>query len=408
MRVLLVNENFHPEVAAVAQYMVDLCEDFTREGFQVSVLCGRGRYENRRNRTTEALRECLASITVHRVPSCRLRSTGGRLFGYALFHLAALMRSLFLRRIDCVIAFTAPPLIAFVGVVLRWIRGTPFVYVVEDLYPDVAIALVLMDEASMAGRLLQRLSGWILRRADEVIAIGSLMRVRLLRYGVDPAKIHVVHNWADDTAIYPAKARRDLSGGTIDLRDRFVVQYSGHMGEAHSFEELLDAARRLRTDERFVFLLVGGGPKEGGIRAAIESDSLTNVLLVPYQDRADLPATLNTATVSFVCLHPDLEGLIVPSKIYGAMAAGKPILFLGSPNGEIAQIVERARCGRVVRSGDFESLVDAIRELQADPELVKTLGKNARDYLVENFARSKQTAKHARVVAKAVHGSVPR
>ena len=395
MKVLLVNQFFHPDVAAVAQLMADLAEDLTEKGIEVSVLCGRANYSTERNDPRTA-NPYLKQVNIHRVPSLNLGGRSGlvHLLNYLSFLILAPLRAITLSRYDSTVVFTNPPLIAVVGWLLKLLRGTKFIYVVEDLYPDVAIELGFLTRDAVVTKIANKVSGFLLRNADRVVALGNRMQQELLAKGVTGERVVVIPNWADGEQIYPMQKSANWFVEKYQLKGKFVVQYSGHMGEGHDFSTIMQAAKRLQEHDDIVFLFIGAGPKRGEIAEFKGQHNLDNVLLLPYQDRSMLRFSLGAADVALISLKPELEPIMFPCKVYGIMASGRPFIYLGSKEGEMSRIAQTAECGFTIPQGKVESLVDTILHLYQDESLRQELGSKAREYFLKHFERNLATARY--------------
>ncbi len=183
----------------------------------------------------------------------------------------------------------------------------------------------------------------------------------------------------------PSRQRPAPCGRGLNLADRFVACYSGNLGRAHEFDTLLGAAEALRGDPRFVFLIIGSGAKMAALKQGVASLALGNFRFLPYQSRDTLDDSLAAADVHLVSLLPALEGFIVPSKLYGILAAGRPLIYIGDPDGESARVIRRAECGRVVAVGDSAALADLLRTLHAEPQVLAGMGARARRILCEEY-----------------------
>ena len=395
MKVLLVNQFFYPDVAAVAQLMADLAEDLTEKGIEVGVLCGRASYSREKN-DPRAANPYLKQVKVRRVPSLNLGGRSGvvHLLNYLSFLISAPLRAITLSRYDCSVVFTNPPLIAVVGWLLRLLRGTKFVYVVEDLYPDVAIELGFLKRDGVVTKVSNKVSNFLLRHADRVVVLGDRMKQEIMAKGVKEDKIVIIPNWADGKQIYPVEEAENWFVEKYYLKGKFVVQYSGHMGEGHDFSTILQAAERLKEDDDIVFLFIGNGPKREEIAEFKEQHNLDNLLILPYQDRATLRFSLGAADVALISLKSNLESLMFPCKVYGIMASGRPFIYIGSEQGEISRIAQVAECGFTVPPGNEKMLAETILNLRQDEQLRQELGNNARRYFLEHFERKLATARY--------------
>jgi len=404
MKVLLINQFFFPDVAAVAQLMTDLAEDLTEKGVEVGVLCGRTKYNRERN-SNDSARTLSRAIKIYRVPALNLRGRSGAVhaLNYLSFHLTALLRALFLPRYDASVVFTNPPLIPFVGWVLRRLKGTRFIQVVEDLYPDVAVELGFLDRHGIVARHAERISRFLFQRSDRVVALGDAMKRVLVGKKVDEESIATIPNWADGKEILPIARHENWFLDQHGLRGRFVVQYSGHMGEGHDFQTILEAAKLLKDHEEIVVLFIGDGPRREEIASFKSEQGLDNITILPYQERRNLRFSLSAADIALISLSPGLENLMFPCKLYGIMAAGGPFIYIGSDNGEIGQIGREAGCGFTVCSGDVDGLHSLILRLSKDHAEIEELGARARRHFLGHYDRHLATARYHEILVQVLN-----
>jgi len=399
VKVLLVNQYFSPDVAAVAQLMGDLVEDMVNGGLEIGVITGSAPYNQTRN-VAELERWDGEDCRIWRVPYIQMRSRGmvSRLLSYCTFMLSAFIKMLCCRRYDVVMSFTCPPLVGVLAWMYGRLRRAKVVSVVEDVYPDIAVALGFLPRRGLATAGLSRLSVFLLRSSQRAVALSNGMKAKLVEKGIDESKIVVIENWADSKEIQPIEGIENSFAVKHEVSGKFVVQYSGHMGEAHEFETILSAATALCRETDIHFQFIGDGPRREEIETYIRAHGQDNLSLLPYQQRENLRYSLGAACVAVVTLRPELTDLIVPSKIYGILAAGKPVILVGSQGCEIARILTESECGFVVEPGDVAGFVRAVRELYTNPELADKMGKQARNLLVERFDRGLQTGKYIRML----------
>ncbi len=397
MRVLFINQFYYPDEAATAQLLTDLTQDLVGKGFEVVVVAGTGRYLG--GRSSLPLYEVHRGVTIYRVPTTGFGrgSPVGRIADYLAFYLGALLRVLMLPRFQTTVIMSTPPLISLLGPVTRLAKGSRFIYWVQDIYPDLLIALGRMKGTGWLARVLGVVSRFSLRQADRAIVLGERMRERVIEKGVDPRRILVIHNWADGKALFPDRIAGRSFADRHELDGGFQIIYSGNLGNSHHFETFLAAAKELRGDSTIKFLFIGDGPQKRHVEQSCRGMGLPNVRFLPYQPRAALRGSLNSAGVHLISLMPGLEGLMVPSKIYGVMAVGKPVVFVGPEESEVAEIIRRAGCGFVVRPGDTNSLVRSCLQLLADQKLREGLGAAGRRYFCDEFEREKASARFSDV-----------
>jgi len=362
MKVLLVNQFFWPYDDALALLAADLVEDLVAAGHEVTVLasCGTGpggaRYPHE-----EGWRG--ARIVRTRNTVLGKGALWRRVADYATYVASAFLTALTLPRPDVVITTSAPPLLAAVGLALRRLRGVRFVYWLQDLYPELAVAFGVLGPRSPPTWLFERLSRASLRAADAVVVPGTPMAERVKAKGVDPARVHVVPNWSDGASIRPVAPEANGFRRGLGLAGKRIALYSGNMGRGHDLATLVGLARRCRDREDLAFVFVGGGGRRGLVADAARE--LPGVRLLPFVARDALAESLSTGDVHLVAQDPSTEGLMEPSKLYGILAAGRPVLYVGPATTEVARTIVRERVGEVVANGDVEGAAAALERLLA-------------------------------------------
>jgi len=329
-------------------------------------------------------------VRIHRVWTSRFgrHKLLGRTADYLSFYLSAgwLLFGI-VKPGDTVVAKTDPPLISVVAaMVARW-RGGRLVNWVQDVFPETAMALGVEGVSGWLGRALQRVRDASLRQAAVNVALGEKMAGYLVGRGGRRDRTEVIHNWVDDDSIVPTPPGQNRLREQWGLAGKFVVGYSGNMGRAHEFETILEAAAQLRSETDIVFLFVGGGNQKAYLERETAERGLDQVLFKPYQDRALLPESLGIADVHLVSLRPELEGFVLPSKFYGVAAAGRPVIFIGDPDGEIGGILRSAHCGAAIRPREPVELAKLLRTLRDDGDLRREWGRSARRLIDRRFSR---------------------
>ena len=373
MRIVFFNRFFYPDISATSQMLSDLAFHLA-ERVEVHVVTS----ESKGGGALETVR----GVTIHRVapaasgPHTLVR----RAWDYLRYYIGARAA---LRRIvgpgDIVVAKTDPPLLSVALGTLAKAKGASLVVWLQDLFPEVAAQYGIPAMGGALGERLRRGRDASLSLADAVVAIGDRMAARVLRSGgVSPGRIRVIHNWADGESLVPLGNARNELRARWGLQDKFVVGYSGNLGRVHEFDTLLGAAARLRAEAGIAFLIVGAGPRLAQVRERAAAGGLANIRFEPLQERDSLPQSLAIADVHLSILRPEFEGLVVPSKLYGIMAVGRPAIFIGDPGGETGGILRAADAGLSVACGDDGGLAQAILRLRDAPSERERLGANAR------------------------------
>ena len=387
MRVIFLNRYFYPDHSATSQMLSDLAFFLAGAGHEVYVVTSCQRYDDAAANLPRRAR--IDGVEVQRVRTTRFGRDNlvGRAADYATFYLAAGWRLWRIARAgDVIVAKTDPPLISVVAaMVARW-RGARLVNWVQDVFPEVAEALGVRALAGPQAGLLRRLRNAAFRSAAANVVLSERMAAVVERAGAPAGRIRVIPNWADMEAIRPVAAANNPLRRDWELAGKFVVCYSGNMGRVHEFGTILDAAQLLSTREATIaFLFIGGGAQRGTIDDEVRRRGLANVQFRPYQDRAGLSFSLGVGDVHLVSQRPEVEGFVFPSKLYGILAAGRPLVFIGDREGEIGVMVERERIGVALRQGDAAGLADQLVRLAGDAALREAMGARARALLCERY-----------------------
>lgn len=392
-RILLVSQFFGPDASAVGQFLFDFALDASAAGHQVQVICGVNDYAQPRhaagaNRPDEALgsrgqAKRLAeagSIQVKRVRTAAFsQSKAKKLFSYATFCAGAAGKALANPRPDWVITLTAPPGLAWIGWIMQKIRGCRHAVWEMDVYPDIAVALGMRSARWFTGAL-----DFPRRRAHRLLALGDCMKARLLRHGVAAERIRIVENWADGQLIAPRPFPPPLP---------LQVLYSGNFGRAHDVETIGAVLEHLAGHPAFSFVFAGGGARRKELMEFCRGHGWANVSFRNYARQQDLGASLAGCHIGLVTQKPETLGAVVPSKVYGLMAAGRPILYIGPEKATPAVILERWDCGWQFACGDHQGVSALLERLLHIPEEIFRKGRNGRRAFLENYDRPSGTAR---------------
>ena len=396
VHVLLLNQYYAPSGAATAQLLADLGAHLAGAGHRVTAVCSRRSYPDPSGLYPTS--ETIDGVRIHRTWTTGFgrASRIGRMCDYLGFMIGAVRVLAVQREVDVIVSLTTPPFVATLGLAAARVRGARSLYWVMDVYPDLAFELGVLEPRSVAGRLLAALARLTVRRYDAVVAIGESMARRLRSAGAE--RVTVVHNWADGSAIRPLPADSHALRESWGWTGRFVVLYSGNLGLTHEFDTVLGAADALRDERRVLFAFVGDGPCRAGVEREAARRGLTNVAFRPHVGRDELGQSLTAGDVHLVTLRDAAVGLVVPSKIYGVLAAGRPTLYVGPEAGEVGEIVRRGRCGVRVEIGDAPGLARAVRAYLQDERHLLDDGRRARELFERDFTKVRMLEAHRRVI----------
>jgi colanic acid biosynthesis glycosyl transferase WcaI len=394
---------FYPELVSTGQSLTELAEELAARGVDVEVTAGPPTFVDRHQAVPRQME--YRGIRIRRVwgtrfPKLRLM---GRICNQASFALSAMLDQVVRRRRVPILVLTEPPFLAWSCAVLRALRwGPPYAYVIFDVYPDTAVHLGVIRPGGGIARAWERLNAFTLRHADHIVVIGRCMR-DVISAKVEAAvadRIRFIHMWADDVNIQAHSAGPNPYVGRWGLESRFVVGYFGNMGRFHDLETIMETANLLRTHAEIVFLFVGEGHKKRYAMEYAQDHGLGNCRFHTYVPREDLGYALATAAVGLVSLARGQEGLSVPSKAFGLMAAGIPVVAVMGRTSEVARMVEEQGCGVVVPQGESKRLAETILQLHQDPARLESLGQNGVRAIREKYSLAMAAEDYLKLIAE--------
>lgn len=403
MHILVLHQHYWPEIAATAQILSDVCEDLAAAGHRVMVVCGQPSYRAAVGPTRLPVREIHRGVEIRRVWSYTPKKRGipQRLVHYSSYFATSFAAALQAGRPDVCLVMSTPPLLLGVsGTLLQALRGVPFVYSVQDLYPDIAVHLGVVRADGLVARSVGTIADHCYAAAASLVTLSVGMSKRLTARGVDPHRVHIIPNWADTTTLTPV-ARDNPFARAHGLDGHFVVQYSGNLGQSQGLEHLLDAAAELR-DLPITILLVGDGNARASLETLAQQRSLDRVRFLPPQPREALSELLGACDVGLVPLKRGLGDDLVPSKLYGIMAAGRPVLASVEDDSEVARVLRDHECGLVVAPESGSALAQGIRDMYLMSKQERTLlGERGREACSQHYTRGALTRRYEHVLTAA-------
>ena len=387
IRLSIITQFYPPDYAATGQLIEELATHLARQGMQVHIFTGQPGYAFGQSYAPPI--EQLEKILVQRSRSSRILSQ--RIRGKAINGLLFFLRSgLHLLRNsssrDILMLTTAPPFLSLLGYFANVCFGIPYVCLLYDLYPDVAVELNVVSSKNLLVRLWNYINNVIWRKAQTIVVLSPSMKKRVETKcpEIPSEKISVIHSWANPNRIIPIPKHQNWFSHQYNLVEKFSVLYSGNMGRCHDMDTILDAAWQLK-DEPIQFVFIGNGAKRQALRDRVRTLGLKNCLFLPYQDKQHLPYSLTSCDLSLVSISVGMEGLVAPSKLYGILAAGCPVAIICEPHSYLRQLIAEANCGEAFDNGDSTGLADFIRRLAKDIEQSHQMGASGRRYLQSNF-----------------------
>lgn len=393
-RLLIVSQVYKPGFESGSQIFSELAEGLAARGIEVHVLTSAISYMTGKKLP---LREIIDDVQVWRTPGLQLSrdSIIGRITLYGLFLFQSGLVLGFLPRPDVIMYVSTPPFSGWSARLASFFLKASTIFMIQDVYPDVPLTMGYFKNP-FSKAMLVHMDHFINKIYDHIVVVGERMRDVVVNKGIQHDRITIIENWSVGKDIEPIERNNNQFLIKHELLNKFVVQYSGNMGMVHNMEPIIEASKILVSHNDICFLMIGDGSRKKEIEAAKKHYKLNNILLFPYQPLEELPNTLTAADLSLISLRYDMEGLVVPSKLYGILAAGVPIIFIGQDDGEVARVIGKGNCGVTVQTG--EELAESILILKADQQRRMDMGKNARRLYELNYGRARSLNKYEKLI----------
>ncbi|MES1247573.1 MAG: glycosyltransferase family 4 protein [Actinomycetota bacterium] len=380
-RLLVMNQYYWPGVEATAHLLAELVEALT-DDFEVTVVTGRLR--TAQNLPTGEMRNGVRIVRVASATYDRA-SLGGRAANYVTYLAESFRAAVAGGRADVVLCMTDPPMVGATALAVARRHRAPLVVIAQDVFPEIAVELKRLTNPFVVGLLRVLVGVWV-RRADRIVAIGDTMRSRLIEKGADPGRVDVIPNWVDTTRLQPLEGENAWAREQ-GLESRFVVMHSGNVGHAQDLDSLVRAATFLRDLEQLRIVIIGSGARHDELVALASRLEVDQVEFHDYQPRERLQESLSAASVHVVGLAHGLAGFIVPSRLAGILAVGRPVIAAADDESETAGVVRAAGCGVVVPPGRPELLAAAIRDAYEGKLELDEMGRRGRAYVTAEADR---------------------
>ena len=395
-RILVLNQYYWPGIEATAQLLAQLCEALARD-YDVTVVTGQLHgHELPDEEERNGVRIVRVRSTTYERSQLHHRAAN-----YGSYLSESIRTGLRGERPDLVLCMTDPPVVGDIGLVVARRFAVPLLVISQDVVPELAERVKRLEHPLVLGAL-RKLVGLYLRRADRVVAIGETMKLRLVHKGAREGRIEVIPNWVDTTEIQP-HPRRNAWSAERGLDEEFVVMHSGNIGHAQDLDTLVRAATFLRDLDRLRIMVIGFGARHGELtRLAQRLEVTPTVHFLDYQPREQLPLSLATGDLHYVGLARGLSGFVVPSRLNGILAAGRPALVSADADSEIVRIVEEVGCGIVVPPGRPELVASVIRDVAEGRLSLVGMGDLGRTWVEREADREVAFDRYRRVVADVV------
>jgi len=399
MKLVLVSEFFYPYKTSTQKILTELAEDFVEYGLEVDVLTTKNAYREEKQELKKY--EVYKGINIKRIFSTEGNrdSKVGRLLNYITFTSSVFFNLLFKKDYDKILFVSNPPLVPYIGYLIKKIRKKDYVYLVHDIYPDVAEKLGVIQNGSFISKVMNYMNNKIYKNAQKIIALGKDMKQVIVNKGISPDKIEIVTNWADSKVNFEKEVSREFYE-KYNLSDKFNILYTGNISRVHAIDTIIDVARKLKDNKEIQFTFVGDGNRKEYISELKEKEGLDNIQLGNYMFGEEYNNLLNCADLFISTLQEGIEGLGVPSKTYTYMSVAKPIIAIMSKESEIGGMVSQFNLGKQFDGNQVNEISEFILELKNDKELYSSICDNVRSKFISEYERKKVTKKFYNVIIK--------
>lgn len=411
MKILMLPTYFNPEQAASNYLSDNRDEAFAVAGFNmvnhVPTPCRGISSETRKKYSQKEFRKQTILNGHYHINRFPLYSEGKnpimRAIRYSLCSLIQLFKAIRTKDIDCIFLVSTPPIQGVLGGVLKKIKKVPFVYNLQDIFPDSLAGTGLAKKDGLLWKMGRVIENFTYRNADKIIVISEDFKKNIMEKGVPEEKIVVVYNWVDQNAVVdiPREQNKLFDKYGLD-RSKFYIEYSGNIGLTQNMDMLLEVMEELQVSHSEINLvLVGEGAYRAQVEKIVAEKQLKNVHLLPFQPYEDISYVFSLGDAGLVISKPGVGANSVPSKTWSIMSASRPVLANFDEN-ELKQIVEKHNCGIFTKAGDKEAFKQSILALYNNREMAVEMGKNGRQFVMDNLTREVGTQKYVDVIKSIV------
>lgn len=390
---IILSQYFYPDLASTSQLLTELAEDLNEYGYHIKVYTVKPSYL--KNKIETKKEEIYKGIDIYRVAATRFNKNNifCRLFNFFSYVFLVFSKLLFRKDKYPLLIVSNPPFLSIIGLLFRKIKKQKYIYLIHDIYPEIAVKMGYLKEKNIIVKLWDKINYQVLVNAEKVIVLGEYMAENIKKkYQLfNDHKIKIIHNWADESFIIPIKKEKNWFIKKYNLEDKFIILYLGNIGLLQDLSTVINAAEKLKAYKDILFLFIGEGGGLNKLRTIVNQKKLYNVKFLPYQTKENLPYSFAASDISIIALKKGIEGLAVPCKTYGILASGRPIIGLVSKDCEVAEIISDAQCGYRVEQGNVNGLLEKIKYIYEDPEILEIMGENSRKFFEKHFTRKKIT-----------------
>jgi len=392
MKLVIVSEFFYPYKTSTQKILTELAEDFVEYGLEVDVLTTKNAYREEKQKLSKY--ESYRGMNIKRI-----FSTSGnrdnkvfRIINYATFLSSLFINLLFKNDYNKILFVSNPPLAPYIGYLIKKLKGKEYVYLVHDVYPDVAEKLGVIKKTGFIYKLMDKINNKIYLNASKVIVLGRDMKKVIINKGIEEEKVKIITNWADKNNNFETKVSEGFYK-RYNMDNKFNILYTGNISRVHAVDTIIDVARLLKDETDIKFTFVGDGNRRNYIAELRNKEELNNIDLNNYVFGEEYNNLLNCADMFITTLQKGVEGLGVPSKTYTYMSVAKPIIAIMSKESEIGNLVNENNLGKQFEGNEAREIARYIKQLKNNSNDYEKITDNVRKYFNDNYERKIVTKK---------------
>lgn len=412
MKILYLKSYYYPEYSASSYLGKQTHEALVKAGATIDLFTpvpSRGVDEKTRNKYKNMKEEKLmdGKMTVHRFSLPKEgKSTILRAFRYFYQCVKLLAIGIFnkdARNADVMMIASTPPILGATAALIKKVRKIPLVFNLQDIFPDSLVSTGITHKGSLLWKIGRKIEDFTYRNSDKIVVISEDFKKNIMAKGVPEDKIEIIYNWVEEDKVVDVKREKNVLIKRYNLDpNKFFVTYCGNIGLTQNMDMLLEVAREFEKEQPDIqFVLIGEGADKKHVEQKIKSENITNVKTLPFQSYDEISHVFSLGNVGLVISKPGVGANSVPSKTWSILSATRPVIANFDEN-ELKSIIENNKCGIFTLAGDKDAFKDAIIKLYKNPELCADMGKNGRNFILENLTQKIGTQKNVDVVKRVV------
>ncbi len=385
-QLIIATQFFSPDFAATGQLLNDLTDRLSEKGIFVKILTGIPSYSNEFVKTKKI--EKTKNKIIYRSITSRIfpKKFAGKILNGLIFSFNISLKIIFSNyKTNLYLFTTEPAYLPIIASIISIIFKKKYILLIYDLYPEILFQYGILKKNNVIIKFWQLFNKLVFNFSEEIIVLSDPMKLMILNYGNNlKNKISVFPSWSDPEIIHPISKEKNIFIKKNNLRNKFVVLYSGNQGRCHDMKTIIEAAKLLKSNKKIVFVFIGNGFHNNELREIAKINQLNNCKFMPYQNYSSLSYSLSAADVSIVSVKKGMESLVAPSKLYGHLAVGSPIIGVSQKESFLEKLIKKEKFGLFVENGDVKTLTNSILKLLEDSSKKVNLGKRGLAYFQRN------------------------